>query len=179
MERYEKALIRNLNELGQAWLERMAITALEAAGEWHGWDFFRITYQALFNDMVSHMIKVLDLHRDSASFWYIYNCKRKEIDAMFSPTTMGINHIELLADKLKHIRDKTHFHIDKDALFDPKKVWKDADISTAELKMVMQHLLDVLYRLHFDHFGNEFPMPEYTGDDAYNLVKLAVEKDLI
>lgn len=176
---YGKGLNRNLSELSAAWLEKMVLPGLESAGEWHGMDFFRISYYALFNSMIGHLMKVLDRHKDCASFWYIYELKKTEIDSMFSPQYGGIKHIEDLADRLKHVRDKTHFHIDKKAVFDPKQIWKDANLTDGEVIMVMQHLLKVLNKLHTDHFDEDFPMPDYNGDDAYKIVKLAEKEGLL
>lgn len=178
-DRYGKAIARNLHEISAAWSEKMALSGLESAGEWHGVDFFRISYYALFNSMIGHMMKVLDRHKDCASFWYIYNRKKTEIDSMFSSQYGGIKHIEDLADRLKHVRDKTHFHIDKDAVFDPKQIWKDAKLTDGDIIVVIQHLLKVLNPLYTAHFGEDFPMPDYNGDDAYKIVKLAEKEGLL
>lgn len=178
-DRYGEAIIRSLKELSAAWSERMAMSGLEASSKWHKSDFYRISYYALFNSMLSRMIKVLDTHRDSASFWYIHKCSMKQVESKFSEKYGGISHIVKLSDKLKYIRDKVHFHIDRNAIFNPQKVWDESGMTIVEIKAVMQHLLEVLYELHIEYFGNEFSMPDYTGDDAYKLVELANKNGLI
>ena len=58
--RYQRSLKRNLHEVGRAILERRAMVGLENADTCHTVDFIRISYDALFNDMMAHAIKVFE-----------------------------------------------------------------------------------------------------------------------
>src|SRR5262249_2927214 len=126
--RYSQALTRNVNEIIAAILERRALVGIEKAQSAHRWDFFRVAYYALFNDMIAHCMRALDRNAQSASFWYLYRCEQKAIDQFVTQSRIEWSLIEAMTDKLKHVRDKTHFHVDGDAVFDPGAVWKAADI---------------------------------------------------
>ena len=61
---------------------------MEKAEHYHlGWDFFRVAYHGLRDDMIAHIIKVLDKNEQSATFWFVYNSYKKEIDVHL--TRMG------------------------------------------------------------------------------------------
>ncbi len=66
--RYQRALKRNLHEVGRAILERKAMVGLENADTYHAVDFIRISYDALFNDMIAHAIKVFENRKGDVSF---------------------------------------------------------------------------------------------------------------
>lgn len=114
---------RNLDEIGRSIHERKALIGIENAKSRHAWDFFRIAYYALSDSMIAHIIKVLDRDRRSTTFWYIYECYEKEIDSYLTKIGGSIQEIHDLADKLKIIRDKTHFHIDENGVLDSKSIW--------------------------------------------------------
>ena len=128
-DRHSRGLTRNIHEVRSLLSERNAINKLIELYPSPGYDFFRFSYYALYNDMIAHAIKVLDQHKDSSSFWFIYGSHQEKIDQILAEHNCSIGDIELLSSKLKNIRDKTHFHIDQRAVIDPKKVWKDADIT--------------------------------------------------
>jgi len=87
---------------------------MAAANTGHAWDFFRIAGIALFNDMIAHVIKVLDRNQQSASFWYVFRCLESTLRPALEKAGVTIDEIERLADRLKDIRDQTLFHIDRD-----------------------------------------------------------------
>lgn len=177
-DRFYRALIRNLNEIRTAILERRALGGLESAGSKHGLDFFRLSYDALFNDMVAHAIKVLDKDSDSATFWYLYRCDPKTVDSFAKDKSYDLNTLDLMAGKLKCVRDKTHFHIDKRRVLNPKAVWNEANIIGTEFGKALEEILDILKHLYKVHFAREFLMPEYDGSDATKLI-IASQRDSI
>jgi len=128
--KYSKILSRNLNEVRKAWFEWRTLIAIESVQHPfpHG-SFFHVIHSALFDSALGHLIKVLDRNKDSASFWSIYEQKNNEINEL-PKNKERIEKLERLAnpDRLKHIRDKTQFHIDKNAVVKPEEVWDDADI---------------------------------------------------
>lgn len=172
-ERYQKALQRNLNEIGRAILNRRAIIGLLKAETLHGIDFIRLSNWALFNDMIAHSIKVLEKRKGNASFWYIYCLKEKEINDLIKAEGINFDMIEATADSLLYIRDKTHFHIDRKAVEDPKKVWYDGDVSGNQLGAVLDDLFHILNQLHINEFDKPFDFPEYDGTDATEIAKFA------
>lgn len=172
-ERYRRALQRNLNEVGRAILNRRAIIGLLNAETFHALDFIRLANWALFNDMIAHSIKTLENRKGNASFWYIYRCKEKVINELIKENDINFDRIKTTADSLLHIRDKTHFHIDKKAVEDPQKVWHDGRVSGNQLAAVLDDLFLILNNLHEKEFGEPFNLPEYDGSDATEIAKFA------
>src|SRR5215471_9826683 len=43
--------------------------------------------------------------------------------------SIDIGTFESLVEKLKHVRDKTHFHIDREAVLEPRAVWTEAGLN--------------------------------------------------
>lgn len=171
--RYERALIRNLHETGASIFDRKALIGIESAKSYHAWDFFRVVYYALFNDMVAHCMRVFDRNSQSASFWYIYRCQQSEIDSYVKSEGLDFSCIERVADRLKHVRDKTHFHIDREAVKDPSSVWQQADIKGTELASAADAVWQILNHLHRTHFDKAFDAPSYDGTDATRIIQAA------
>lgn len=168
--RFERALLRNLDELGRAILERKAMVGMEAAESNHSVDFFRLAYDAMFNDMIAHAIKVLDQNTDSSTFWYLYRCKTNEVEKFANDHNIQLSDLEALGNKLTHVRNKTHFHIDRRSVFDPKKVWNDANFTGIELAHGIDSAYAILDHLHEVHFGHPFQLPDYDGSDATRII---------
>jgi len=177
--RYRKALIRNLNEAGRAMLERRAMIGLEKANTYHSMDFIRIAYDALFNDMIAHVIKVFEDRSDVASFWYIKRCKEKEVSNFAEEHGIDLSKLATIKDSLKHIRDKTLFHIDRDAVKNPKKVWEEAKVTGKQLASAIDEVYSILDHLYQLEIGKSFPLPEYDGSDATSIAKFAENINLI
>jgi hypothetical protein len=172
-DRYRQALIRITNEIVAAVLERRALIGLEQAGTGYRWDFFRVAYHGMFNDMIAHCIRALDRSSKSASFLYIYRCKHAEIDKFVNQAKIDWSLIVSMTDKLKHVRDKTHFHIDRNAVLNPQEIWKAADIRGKQLGDCLDSLWAIVDFLHARHFGLPFSAPSYDGTDAARIVKAA------
>jgi hypothetical protein len=178
-DRFFQALFINLNELRTAILERRALIGLESARSKHGLDFFRLAYNALFNDMIRRAIKVLDKNQESATFWYINRCDSKTVRSIIKAKSYDLNFLEVVANKLKLIRDKKHFHIDKNGVLDPKSVWKKADLKGKDFGRALEELFDILKCLYNIRFSKEFPLPEYSGSDATQLIIVAQREGII
>ncbi len=178
-DRFFRALFRNLNELRTAILERRALIGLESARSKHGLDFFTLAYNALFYDMIAHAVKVLDRDPESATFWYIYKCDPNTVQSIVKDKSYDLNFLEVVADKLKCIRDETHFHIDKSGVLDPKSVWKKANLKGNDFGKALEDLFDILKHLYKSHLGTDFPLPEYNGSDATHLIFVAQRENII
>jgi hypothetical protein len=178
-DRFYPALFRNLNELRTAILDRRALVGLESARSKHGLDFFRLAYNAIFNDMIAHAIKVLDKDSESATFWYIYRCDPKTVLSIIKDKSHDLNFLEVVADKLKCIRDKTHFHIDKSGVLDPRSIWSKANLKGNDLGKALEDLFYILKHVYKSHLGKDFPLPEYNGSDATDLIYAAQRENII
>lgn len=170
IERYKRALTRNLYEIRDLLSKRNALNALVEVQPDFGHSFFRYAYTSLFNDMMAHAMKVLDSHRDATSFWYLVRCEEKQILSALSAEQISIEDVKSLSEKLKDVRDKTHFHIDRIDVFAPDEVWKRADIKGKEFNVVYDCLwgaLNVVYQLiHGQGLGEVI----YQGGDVGDII---------
>jgi hypothetical protein len=164
--RLQKALWRNLNELRFAISMRNCYNELARCAPKTNWAFFSYCSIALFNDMFSHEMKVLDMHKDAASFWYIRNCEPELVNSQLEKHCVKLGDIETLAKELKHIRDKTHGHIDKNGVMDSRKVWEDAHIKGDLVNEIIDKLWQVLNEVYKEEVGSEFGQPIHDGDDV-------------
>ena len=130
--RYEAAIERNLAEMQRALLDLELMRGIEAAGPIRGNEAIGV-YYALFNDYIAHCIKVLEDRSGAAAFWYLYRTRQNVFDGAAKDLGISLSPIQEMSEKLKHVRDKTHFHIDRDGVLDPKVVWSDADINGKQL----------------------------------------------
>lgn len=178
-KRYNRALIRNLHETQRVILNRKALVGMEKAKSYHHIDFFRLSYYAMYNDMITHSMKVLDKHPDSASFWYLYRCDNRIVDSFVKTKSYNLDFLHSLAGRLKDIRDTTHLHIDKKGVFDPKAIWKAADVTRKELAKGIDIVREILQYLHKKQFGEEFPIPDYDGTDATKIIRAAQKAGII
>lgn len=170
-DRYSRSLIRNLHELKFLISKRNAVNILVVEIPEFGLSFFRYAYYSLKNDLIAHGIKILDKHIDSASFWYLYRCKKNRINKYLADKKFSIDEIEKLSQKLKTVRDKTHFHIDKDGVFDPDKIWEIAGITGNEFNLVFDFLWELLKNLHISQFSEPFRGHIYKGEDIKEIVR--------
>ena len=142
------------------------------------WGFFSYAYIALYNDTLSHEIKILDRHRDAASFWYIYRCDEKNIKALLSKFNLELEKVEKLSDKLNEIGDKTHFHIDKIGVLDPNAVWDNADVKADFINEVFDKLWIILKEYYKLIFGNDFSQNLYDPADIERIINAVKDKGI-
>ena len=188
-EAYKATVKRNLYEIAHALMNLKVLTSWDEYTKKNrifvqGESFFSISERALFNDMISHAIKVLEIDKrgDSSTFWYVLKQDKKTVEKLKSYSSKKISSLRGgLAVKLKHIRDKTHFHIDKDSILDPNKIWLKADIKGNELKEALQYLFILLEELYEVVFKKPFLFhpDDYDGQDLIKLLDLANEHGLI
>ena len=171
VQRYDAALERNLAETSNAILKRRALIGLHSADSSHGLDFFRVVAHALYNDLIAHAARVFDRHPDVASFWYVVRCDEGSARAQASTLGVNLDELGVLADKLKLVRDKTLFHIDKEAVKNPKLVWSCAEIKGDVLGSSLEGAFRVLAGLYFKRHGVKRTVPDYDGSDAPKIIR--------
>ena len=173
-QRYERAIERNLAELQRAILNRTTLLGLEDTGV--SQLFLKLTYYALFNDYIAHCIKVFETRKQAASFWYIYRTNQKPIDACARRRKVSIKTLETVSEKLQHIRDKTHFHIDEAGVLDAKAVWREADLKGKELSWAVDAAWNILTDLQQSLKLSEVLLPEYDRAFVKRLASLVEEQ---
>lgn len=169
-KRYEQALKRNLAETSNAILKRRALIGLHSAASAHGLDFFRVAAHALYNDILAHTMRVFDRGAQSAAFWYILHVEKTAAKVAIATHGVDISHVESISDRFKIIRDKTHFHIDRDALANPPAVWDDAGISGNELGYALESAFAVMSTLYYGRTGLRITVPNYDGSDVARII---------
>ena len=185
--KYIKAIARNFNEIASAIQKRQVLVTVEEYVKengrifFNGASFFDLAVKALFNDVMSHLIKVLDANKDSATFWYIFQNEQNQILTLRSYSEEKISFLQDLSEKLKHVRDKTHFHIDKQDVIDPKRIWEKAGISGNDLGRGLEYLFDML--LELKNLIRKENMTKdnyfYDGCDVSKLLDFAKKEGLI
>lgn len=169
-ERYQSALRRNANEIGRALLELKALESIEKANTSHSMDFIRLSYDAMFNDYIAHAIKVFE-DSDVSSFWYLKRCKENEVSEFCSKNNIDLSAFDKIKCSLRTIRNKTHFHIDRQYVKECSKAWKDADLKGIELASAMETVWIIVNHLYNLEFGEYFNLPSYDGKDAEEAAK--------
>lgn len=169
--RFRAAVSRNTAEANNAILKRRALIGLHSANSAHSLDFFVIAAQSLFNDIVAHAIRLFDRSSQSASFWYVTRCDPKTYGVSVRARNISTEKLEDLADRFKGIRDQTHFHIDRDAVFEPKRVWSDAGITGDELGWALESAHAILSDIQYALSGQRPSLPDYDGSDAPKIVR--------
>jgi hypothetical protein len=89
---------------------------------------------------------------------------------------IDMNEISDVASALKHVRDKTHFHIDRDGVLDPKQIWRDAGLTGRRLSDAMDCVWRMLNEVQRNIGGVEQGLLEYDASVAER-VALMLEKD--
>jgi hypothetical protein len=171
--RLKAALKRTSAELNNAILKRTAYNQLCKAGfTYTGTSFFEITGQALFNDMMAGAIRVFDDHKDVTSIWYIIRCNEGAAKKAAAACGISIASLRAIVPKLRQIRDKTHFHIDREAVEAPQEVWKRAGISGNELTDALYGAATLIAHIKREIYGGELEKPTpYDGSDVHEIVK--------
>jgi hypothetical protein len=172
IERFQKALNRNLYELSIAISMRNGLNELSKAAPKLYWSFFAYSYIALYDGYLSHAIKVLDRHKDAASFLCIRNCEMKLVNSLLKKKGMSLPDINVLVDKLTHVRDKTLFHIDKHGVDNSAKIWEEADIKGILINSIVDNIWEILNDIHREKYGKEYISPIYKGKDVAKIVEV-------
>ncbi|MGA2623211.1 MAG: hypothetical protein ABSF91_05095 [Bacteroidota bacterium] len=181
---YSRALIRNLYELRRALSYRNAFTELltiapnVSAFPEPGASIFTYSFFALHDAMFLHVMNVLDLHTRVASFFYLHKCNTKGIEDELVKNGLSLADINILADKLKGVRDKAHFHIDKKAVFNPSEVWYDADIEVDFFNHVTETLEKVLHSMFVSEFNREIDASIYGAEDIKAIIGAVQSKGI-
>ena len=164
---------RNLAELNNAILKQIARDELIRQNLTYArMSFFVIAEDALQSDMISHAIRVLDEHRDAMSFWYILKCNDPAVRRASKLAGLDLAALKTLSGKLRTVREKTKFHIDRSSVKNPRQVWKDADIAGKDFLAALTGMASALAQLRLELFGGELhKITEYDGSDIPLIVK--------
>jgi hypothetical protein len=74
-----------------------------------------------------------------------------------------------ITEKLKIVRDGTHFHIDKKNVRNPEAIWSTANLTYDDLQKNMESVYKILNHLHIKEFDFEFVKPKI--DDLFFIIE--------
>lgn len=168
--RYDSALERNLAELQKALLTRITLLGIEKH-RYTAKVFTRVIRDSLHNDYMSHAIKVFEQSSKSASFWYLYRTEPASIDKHARQVGYEICNLQIVADKLKAIRNGSHFHIDKTGVLDPTLVWSGAALTGKDLGAAIDFVWGALSAIQNAKGGQVPSLLDYTPDVALAALK--------
>lgn len=137
-----------------------------------GLDFFRVSMNALKDARIIRLIRVLEDDSKVASFWYLFRANEKLMNQASKESHFDMERARVLADKFLGIRNKTFVHIDKERVFDPNQLYKDADISHGEIDEFINGLWRLMQKLHVAVLEEEIKSDNYTGEDIRHLADL-------
>lgn len=171
----KNSIYQSLNEVSDAIFYLYALVGMSEAKKENNLLFLKLASDALKNDMMSRLIKVLDKTRNTGSFWYIYEEEKIDIDNFVTQELIDFNAITALCDqdRLYKIRNKVHCHLDKNYTFNQADAWQEANISTKEIKIALESLHCILRFLFEKYESKPFPVINYDGADAAAVVDVA------
>ena len=172
---YIDAITRNLRELDDAILMKNALSGLNAAKSLHALDFFHVSAVALYNDTISHILKVFEIDPKPRSFWYIVRNKEQLVNDISEKHSISTGKMKDISERLKIIRNKTHFHIDSKFANKSDKVWQLADIKFEEIEFLLKSAHLILSKIYNNITGKSYDMPVYDGTDAINIIQSYVK----
>lgn len=178
-EKYRSAIESNIHETLYAISEINAVNKLaEKYPNSYRFNFFYYASNALYKDSISRAIKILEKNYDNntLSFWYIYNQNRTFINNILTENNMNIDELEVLSKKLKHLRNKLFFHLDKKGVKDSNSIWKEADITGDFLESTLHKLRTVFEKLYKIEFRKEYHSFVYDAEDITAIIE-ACKKD--
>ena len=174
--RYDSALKRNLAELQKALLIRTTLLGIEK----HKYTtkvFTRVIRDALHNDYMSHAIKVFEQSPKAASFWYLHRTDPGPIDKYARQIGYDIANLQVVADKLKAVRNGSHVHIDKTGVLDLKVVWIGAALTGKKLGVAIDFVWGALSAIQTAKGGEVPSLLDYTPDTALAALKRVETED--
>lgn len=120
---------------------------------------------------MSHAIKVFEQSSKVASFWYLYRTDPGPIDGYARLIAYDTGKLQIVADKLRTIRNGSHFHIDKAGVLDPKVVWSGAAVTGKELGDAIDFAWGALSSIQAARYGDAPSLLDYTPDVALAAVE--------
>jgi|GEM_PF-1082867 len=175
--RITAAITRNFAEANEALLKLTAYDKLNGTGfNRHAASFFSIAEKALFSDMIAGAIRIFDDHKEAGSLWYIIRCHEAAAHRAARACGIDMDELRRIVPKLRHIRDKTHFHIDKRTVEDPAMVWSDTNLSRGELTKALPNAAVLLANIRNHVYGeNGDALTRYDGADVSMIVDACAE----
>jgi hypothetical protein len=147
--RFDRTLKRLLPETFNVMACQATLEALP--GIRVGGSLLSTAFSALKSDRLIRLIRIFEDSKNTSNFWYLLRCEPGNVGK-----GLDVAFLKQFSKKLKHIRDNTFVHIDKDAVFDPDAIYKAAGLTPNEMIRAMEMLWTVLNRLYKERFASSF-----------------------
>ena len=171
-KKYLAALRRNYSEVTFAHHEYFAYTKMwQDSPTIYPNEFLGLCSMALFNDMVAHLIKVLERNSKALTFWNIRRRNKKQIDEILKNSGCDLSFLKHVSEKLRDIRNRTHFHIDRENVSSPKDVWTKAGLKDSDIKKTIVLLLKIFGYLYKKQVSTSEPFLSYDRKDAPEIIR--------
>jgi hypothetical protein len=170
----QRAVTRCANEIGKAILYARAFKGLCKADGYYGIDFIRLAEWAFFDQMFAHAIKALNKREQSGLFFLL-----ERLDPSGTRYSHKLDNVKKIEPKLKLVRDKTHFHLDRQGVRNPSAIWEKADISFDLLEAAINDAFSIISDMFRSLHGTSFELPTYDGSDATRVAELAYNSKLL
>ncbi|WP_338765668.1 hypothetical protein [Massilia sp. METH4] len=140
--------------------------------------FLALARQALYNDALSGTLRVFDDHKDAHSLWYVLRCQRKEAIAAAAACGIGLEALEETSARLRRIRNRTQFHIDRQSIGDPPETWHRPPVDAGELAAAVHAAAALLAAVAhlLDPQAPPLRLSPYDGADARALLRAAASR---
>ncbi len=129
-----------------------ALKALGQARDRVNCPFMLVASSGLQSDLLMRLARVLEHDGRVGSFWFLH--RRGVIRA----DRLTIKSLSDIADRLEPIRNKVFAHIDKEALHDPQKPYRDAELHwLSEIEPAIVKISELVTTAHETRTGRPFP----------------------
>lgn len=166
-KKYRKALEKCLDDLAYAKAYIPLYNEITVQKDtYRHFNCFYFSAVAVFNDLITRSCRVLDKHKDAVGFWYLFKCEGPKILDLLSERQISIKDICSLAEKLKKVRDKVHFHHDKARIINPDQAWKEADIKWDVFCQTLGEIFVLLVSLYEQDFDDIYRIDDYRAHEV-------------
>jgi hypothetical protein len=142
-ERFDRTLQRLLSETYNLMGCQAALEALVGIT---GGPILLAAFRDLKGDRLLRLIRIFEDSKQTANFWYLHRCEAANVSR-----GLDVEFLRQFSGKIKRVRDKTFVHIDRDAVFDPDQIYRDAKITPNEMVRAMEMLWPALNRLYREY----------------------------
>lgn len=162
MDQTKNVIYQNLNDISNARMYLICLKAMKKEISETKSVFLQLSSQAMIGHMFMLVMKVMDQHKDAASFWYLYNSEKQLSNAIGSE----INFLKVISKNLSIARDKTMAHTDKKYVYQQEAAWNKANISGIDLENLINTVYSALALLFEQKKGCDFDYSEFLKDEV-------------
>lgn len=171
---------KNLSELMWADSYRNTLVKLNETGlNFSKLEFIGVSQESLLHSVLIKLSKILDTHRDAASYWFIFDERKIQINEIMSKVDLNFDIIHTMSSKFRMIRNKVLVHFDKRSLYNVEDIYRNVNIFPHQINELIDVLYHILSELYTIEFGSEHPYIKYHAEDVVKICTLIKENDLL